>query len=500
MTAARWHGRVAGLALALLCSVLPRDGAAQRASVDSVTRYQAAVREAAAAGDSNALAIAHNGLGLAHWQSDRYDSALVHLMVSRRIREIIHDSVGLGRVLNSLGAAHYQAGNYEPALAAFLEALEYHRARQDERLMAVILSNIGKTYQDWGQLDRAESALDEAVAYAERSGVGAVLGYALNSLGVVVMERGAHQEARVLFERSLEAYRSAEPALSPVDSASGWAINALPLGRIDVAEGRVNEGIARFEAVLASARRGRTARGEAGALLALAYGQRVAGRPGEAVQSLTRALELSRSIGNRAISLSVLGDLATAEEARGNAAAALRHLRAHDALRDSIFDLRSSQRIAAMELEVEAGRQRHETEALRVREATQRVALDRQRIVLALSVGLLALAVAFAVTYWRYHRQSQEREAVLNRTNEELRSAMAEVRTLTGFIPICAHCKSVRDDKGYWQAVETYLVRRSDVNFSHAICNKCGPTLYGEDWEPPSGPATLSADSKDRLE
>ncbi len=475
--------------VASLLAAWPSDAVAQRAGEDSVTKYGRALRAAMSVGDSARMAIAHNGLGLAHWQLDRYDSALVHLLASRRIREATGDSVGLGRVLNSIGSAHYQAGNYELALAAFLESLAYHRAREDYRLMAVTLSNVGKTYHDWGQLDRAESSLDEAVAYAERSGVGAVLGYALNSLGVVVMERGAHQEARVLFERSLAAYRSHTPPLSPSDSASGWALNALPLGRIDVAEGRVREGMARFETVLASARRGGTARGEATALAALAYGQRVAGRPGEAVASLTRALELSRSIGNRALALSVLADLATAEEARGNAVAALRHLRAHDALRDSIFDLRSSQRIAAMELEMEAERQRRETAALRVLEASQRVALARQRLVLALSVGLLSLAVALAVTYWRHHRQARDREAVLSRTNEELRAAVAEVRTLSGFIPICAHCKNVRDDQGYWQAVETYLVTRSDVNFSHAICNNCGPVLYGEDWEPPSLPS-----------
>ena len=74
-----------------------------------------------------------------------------------------------------------------------------------------------------------------------------------------------------------------------------------------------------------------------------------------------------------------------------------------------------------------------------------------------------------------------------------LRTALAEVRTLSGFIPICAHCKNVRDDQGYWQAVETYLGTRSDVNFSHAICNNCGPALYGEDWEPSSAQPGPSA-------
>lgn len=61
---------------------------------------------------------------------------------------------------------------------------------------------------------------------------------------------------------------------------------------------------------------------------------------------------------------------------------------------------------------------------------------------------------------------------------------MAEVRTLSGFIPICAHCKRVRDDQGYWNAVEHYISSHTEAVFSHAICSTCGPELYGADWEP----------------
>lgn len=62
----------------------------------------------------------------------------------------------------------------------------------------------------------------------------------------------------------------------------------------------------------------------------------------------------------------------------------------------------------------------------------------------------------------------------------ELEKAMAEIKTLSGFIPICASCKKIRDDKGYWQAVEVYIRDRTNAQFSHGICPDCARKLYPE--------------------
>ena len=55
----------------------------------------------------------------------------------------------------------------------------------------------------------------------------------------------------------------------------------------------------------------------------------------------------------------------------------------------------------------------------------------------------------------------------------ELQQTLAEVKTLSGLIPICAWCKSVRNDQGYWQTVEQYVHSHSDASFSHSICPSC---------------------------
>ena len=62
----------------------------------------------------------------------------------------------------------------------------------------------------------------------------------------------------------------------------------------------------------------------------------------------------------------------------------------------------------------------------------------------------------------------------------ELQEALAEVKTLSGFLPICASCKKIRDDSGYWKQIETYLAAHADVTFSHGICPDCAKKLYGD--------------------
>jgi len=63
---------------------------------------------------------------------------------------------------------------------------------------------------------------------------------------------------------------------------------------------------------------------------------------------------------------------------------------------------------------------------------------------------------------------------------EELSTALHKVKSLSGLLPICASCKSIRDDSGYWQRVETYIKQHSDVTFTHAICPDCKDKYYSK--------------------
>ena len=64
------------------------------------------------------------------------------------------------------------------------------------------------------------------------------------------------------------------------------------------------------------------------------------------------------------------------------------------------------------------------------------------------------------------------------RLSRELRATSKRAMTLRGFIPICACCKKIRDDKGYWNEVEAYLEEHSEIEFSHGLCPECQKRMY----------------------
>lgn len=94
--------------------------------------------------------------------------------------------------------------------------------------------------------------------------------------------------------------------------------------------------------------------------------------------------------------------------------------------------------------------------------------------------AMLLIIVIFPSLYFFIFKPQNQQIAQRRRAESEkdtvivkLNMALAEVKTLRGIIPICAWCKKIRDDKGFWQQVETYVSSRSDAIFSHGMCPEC---------------------------
>ena len=100
-----------------------------------------------------------------------------------------------------------------------------------------------------------------------------------------------------------------------------------------------------------------------------------------------------------------------------------------------------------------------------------------------LSSSLLYDARGQAVGVMGISRDITERkraEEAREKLIAELQEALAQIKTLSGLLPICASCKKVRDDTGYWNQIESYIRDRSDAEFSHGICPECAKNLYPE--------------------
>ena len=88
------------------------------------------------------------------------------------------------------------------------------------------------------------------------------------------------------------------------------------------------------------------------------------------------------------------------------------------------------------------------------------------------------LVFAFIIFSMRRWKEAKKANACLLQKNKELQEAISEIRQLKGIIPICASCKQIRDDKGFWHQVESYISERSKVEFSHGICPECKKKSY----------------------
>jgi PAS domain S-box-containing protein len=73
-----------------------------------------------------------------------------------------------------------------------------------------------------------------------------------------------------------------------------------------------------------------------------------------------------------------------------------------------------------------------------------------------------------------HKKAAQERERLI----AQLQESLANVKMLSGLLPICSSCKRIRDDKGYWNQLEAYIRDRSDADFTHGICPECRDELY----------------------
>lgn len=109
------------------------------------------------------------------------------------------------------------------------------------------------------------------------------------------------------------------------------------------------------------------------------------------------------------------------------------------------------------------------------RAETSQSRLEHLTLILTLAGVFLSVIIACIATYLVV-----KAEKVLQNERNKLQKALNEIKILRGIIPICTHCKQIRDDKGLWKKMEEYIHAHSDARFSHSICPDCAREHYSE--------------------
>jgi sigma-B regulation protein RsbU (phosphoserine phosphatase) len=146
----------------------------------------------------------------------------------------------------------------------------------------------------------------------------------------------------------------------------------------------------------------------------------------------------------------------SAEEIIGQSIVALYPLNRRDELLDSLSSIRRGETVGRVE--------------------TERLHKDGRIVPVSITISPIKDsqgAVIGASTIARDLRRQKQAELESRQLHDRLFAVTDQVRKLGGMLPICASCKRIRDDEGYWQQVETYISRHSEVVFSHGLCPKC---------------------------
>ena len=102
--------------------------------------------------------------------------------------------------------------------------------------------------------------------------------------------------------------------------------------------------------------------------------------------------------------------------------------------------------------------------------------------VIVFTLAFVLLLVIVLLLFKENKTTFERKQAEAERENliVELQEAVAKINKLNGLLPICAHCKKIRDDKGYWNQLEAYIREHSEAEFSHSICPDCAQKHYPE--------------------
>lgn len=370
---------------------------------------------------------------------------------------------------------------FEEALGLYRQALEEAKASGDRRLEALYLYNIGTVQAAVGDNVGACRSIDHALDLG--LGRGHQRAMLLTARAGLAHATGDKQEARDMFAEALTIQRE-------IGSLGGEALIERKLGDLELEAEHPEAALPHYERSLALTRAGGNREALASSLVALADVGLDAGRNEAARAWAEEAHALASQLGMPVVQQHVL---LTLSRVLARAGEFERALALHREYADVTAQFEAQARSAA--LERLQGEHRLELER---RDRANAVAHEQRSRNLALAgSGVLALAALLLVRSLRQksrlargltHRNDeiQAASAHLAQLNRDLERALADVRLLTGLLPICAHCKSIRDESGHWQPLESYFSDHSDARFSHGICPGCLRTHHPE-LEPPIG-------------
>ncbi len=373
-------------------------------------------------------------LGTINLEAGNFPEALSCCRKSMKIYEKLEDKDGAASVHGTIAAAYKAHGMIDKALEHFHESLRRKQecgADKDE--LARCHLNIGACYSSMQRLDLAQSSYEYAQKIWEESGDRMKLAYLYHNIGSLFGKKEELDSAREYFQKALDIREDMGDKTGTASTLANLGIMHEKLNDIETALSCFNRSLELNENI-------GNRRGIAYVCSFIGAIYTTLGHLDEAEEFITRALGIARKLKLKDMEIHCLGKMIDLYDAKGDPKKALMYSRELNTDLEEYTNEKSMEKIALLQVQFETEKKEKEAEIYRLKNVD------------------------------------------LSKKNEQLREALAHVKKLQGMLPICANCKKVRDDDGYWQQIESYISDHSDTRFSHGICPECAVKLFGKNY------------------
>lgn len=436
------------------------------------------------------------------WIASRAGNMDTGLAQARRARQLATDADRAHDAALAdyhLAVAHFYRSKPEQALALGKRALAAQQALRANDAAATTLTLLGSTHRSRSDYSEAIKCHFAALELSQAAGNAAAIARSHNNIGLVYWRLDEYARAHDFITLAVDAYRELgdDAHLAPALGNVGLILIEMdaPATALPILE----------EALLLQERIG-TPRSQAKLLGNLAFAQEKLGRPAEALRTLHQTATLREGLGDNWGLSRTLGSIAKLHRTLGRdtlalenyqqAARAAEHADAREELGIILKDLADLQEEMGLHREALASLRRHfdivqeldpAGTARRITELESHTLLKAQKLQVTqerfgrnAAIGGAAAFLILAVFGWnlfrlkrRAHGKLAQLHARLADYAMELEDARGRIRGLEELLPICSYCKSIRDNAGDWQRLESYLHNHAGAQLTHGICPDC---------------------------
>ncbi len=373
-------------------------------------------------------------LGSIKHQDGNYAEAMSYSRKSMNIYSELDDKNGIASVLSVMARVYWSQGMIDKALEHYHESL---RGKQEcgagKEELALCHLNLGACYSGLLRLDLALSSYEYAMEILKESGDLNKLAYLYNNIGSVYGKKEELDKAQEYFQKALSIREDLGDKNGIASTLANLGSLQEDLGDNESALGYFLRSLELFEEIGNRRLFAYTCGNIGGVYTKL-------GRLDEAEEVLCRGLSITRKLSIKDWEILCLRNITDLYEVKGDLQKALSYSLELNTCLEEHLNEKSMDKIAGLQVQFETEKKEKEAEIYRLKNVE------------------------------------------LSTMNDELRDALDHVKRLQGLLPICASCKKVRNDDGYWQQIELYVSDHSDATFSHGICPECMIKLYGKDF------------------